>query len=326
MGQDYPDVDTGSGGDDYKTAVDNLLTRTDTLRQAFSGTSAPSSPEVGQLWIDTSATPYRVYIYADIGAGDAWVLLGPVQRLNGDICLDSSSTDTRAAVNQLKGARLENRSAHVSPAAGNIGFIYFHTTDGCVYVLDQGVTNSRLGLLSIQDGTSYDSVDIDLAGSNHNDGTNPPTRATKGTTPTVCGWLFDATNEKMVVRAKVPHNWDGASDLRFRLTCVLNQAETNGDDIEWSGNLVSVTPGTDAVSKTSTATAASATDIGSGSGDGVEHECDIVVDFDHADNPVAAGDTIYLEINRTEVTNVGGVILTAVRLLYKQKARHARAA
>ena len=323
MSQTYDDIDQST---DTQTEVNTTLDdRTDTLRSNFEGSSAPGSPVVGQLWIDTSATPNLLKQYGDIGAGNAWNVIGPVARLNADINLDPSSGDTRATCNQIKGARIENRGAHVAAAAGNVGYIYLLTGDGEVYLLENTVAGARKALLSVVPGTTYDSVDIDLAGTNTNDGTNPPTLATKGTSPTVKGWLFDAAAEKRVLVAKVPANWEGATDLRVRLTCVLNQAETNGDDIDWSANWVSVTPGTDAVSKTSTAAVDVDHDIGTGSADGTEHDVDIVIDHDHADNPVAAGDTLYIEINRTDLANVGGVILTAARLLFPQKARHSRA-
>ncbi len=321
MGQNFAAINSGSGGDTVKTGIDNLDERTDTLRTCFSGTSAPSSPEVGQLWLDTSATPNLLKQYKDVGAGNAWVVILTATRDGTDIVGDANSGDTRATLAQLKGWRIENRSGAFTPAAGNVGGIYLDTDDASpTLVLDA----STLGVLCNVTSASYDSVDIPLDGTNWNDST-PPTAATKGTSPTVHGWLFDATGEKMCLVAKVPANWNGASDLKLRLTCVLNAAETNGDDIEWSGNLVAVTTGTDAVSKTSTATAASATDIGTASSEGSEHECDLTIDYDDADNPVTAGDTLYIEINRTEVTNVAGVIVTAARLLYTPKARFSRA-
>jgi hypothetical protein len=114
----------------------------------------------------------------------------------------------------------------------------------------------------------------------------------------------------------------------LRLYVLLNQAETAGDDIEWTGSVRLITPAAAKAGKTATLTAASATDIGSAANaiaDGGLHACDVTIDFDDATNPVTAGDLLAAEINRTEVTNVAGVVLVYARLLYRQKPRHERA-
>lgn len=324
MAQDYPDINTASGGDDFKTGVVNLIDRSDTLRSCFSGTSSPSSPVEGQLWADTSATPYLLKWYADIGAGAAWVVIGPIQRLNSAISLDPSSGGTRATVNEAVIA-LEDRGAHISAAAGNVGYLYLLTGDGAIHYMS--TASVRATILNILLSGSYDTVELDL-NSFLLDATNPPTVKAKGSTPTLRGFEFDAANELAVLPIVVPANWDGASDLVLELDCVLDQAESNGDDIDWSADWIAATPGTsgDLVSKTSTAAAASATDIGSSNtGDGALHRCSITIDHDHADNPVVAGDLLAVEIHRTDLAQVGGVIVVAARLKYLRKARETRA-
>lgn len=324
MGQTYNTIDQAS---DTQTQVNTKLAdRTDTLRSSFSGTSAPGSPVEGQIHIDTSATPYIVYIYADIGAGAAWVKIGPLARFNGDINLDPSSGDTRASVNQIKGVRLENRGSHVTPAAGNAGFVYYHTGDGYLYYND-GVASARGGMLTILDGTSKDTVEIALDGDNDN-GATPPTTWNAGTSPAVRGWLFDATGESRTLTVPVPANWDGASDLTLETYWAIDSAETAGDDIEVDCAWVSITPGADPVNKTSTAAATAATDIGAVTTQYSVFKVTTTIDHDDATNPVAAGDILSMEINRATVGGAGyvaGAALIAARLTYAQKARHARA-
>lgn len=330
MGQSFPAINHGS--DAGATILVSLDTRTETLRSSFSGASAPGSPVEGQQWLDTSATPRIPKLYLNLGAGAAWYPVCILGRGFADLNLDPDTADGRAAPFEIKACRVENRASLPAVAAGNKGMLAFLTGDGEVYVADHAISAAWKGLLSVVQPTvsagSYDSVDVDLDGSNPNDGTNPPTQAAKGL---VRGWLFDATNEKRRLHFLVPKNWAGNSDLVLRLGCVLNQAEASGDDIEWGGSWVSVTPGDDAVSKTATAfngTTAPPTDIGSdseGIGDGGFHVCDLAIDFDDASNPVTAGDLIAVEINRSALTTVGGVIVVFARLLYRQKPRHERA-
>jgi len=324
MGQTYGTITTGS--DSVSTGISALATRTDPLRSSFSGSSAPGSPVVGQRWIDTSATPNLLKVYADVGAGDAWVVEGPVEKLNSAICLDASAAGTRATCNQLTGARIENRAAHVATGAGNIGFIYLLTGDGEIYYLENTIAVSRKALLSIVDSSSKDSVEIDLVDAVL--GATPPTAWTAGTSPAARGWLFDATGESLTLQCVVPANFSDDGDLVLETWWVLDTTETAADDIDVDCNWVAVTPGTDAVNKTSTAATAGATDIGAVTGQYAAFKVSITIDYDDASNPVDAGDLLLMEINRKTMGGAGycaGTALIAARLVYPQKPRHARA-
>ena len=288
------------------TAIITILdSRTDTLRACFDGGTAPTSPVTGQLWLDTSGSPYILKIYGDYdGGGAAWhEILGSAKLTDNPEC----------NFTQVKELRVENLGSHESVSAGKDGFLYLLTGTGEMYFQDQAVDGVNKHLTAVTDGTTTDSINLPLE--NRMLGATPPTAATKGTSPVLHGYLFDATAEKMTLAFRVPANYSADGDLTVRLSCVLNQAETSGDDIDWSGDL-RVVDHTEDVTGTSTAVAASLTDIGATVADGTLIECNLTIDYDDANNPVAAGDWCFLEIYRTNLTEVTGVILVAATLVY----------
>jgi len=221
-------------------------------------------------------------------------------------------------------ASAENVAAFPTPGANNHGMFGVLDSDGSLRWVDFTVGNAVLAACNIVPSSSYDTVEIDL----HSlvlDATNPPTVATKGTTPTIRGLLFDAANELAVVQCVVPSNWSADADLVLELDCVLNQGETAGDDIDWDADWVAVTQNVDAVSKASTAATAVDHDIGTAIADGTLHRVPIVIDFDDVSNPVAAGDLLAIQVHRSDLALVGGVIVVAARLKFTQKPRHERA-
>ena len=169
-------------------------------------------------------------------------------------------------------------------------------------------------------------MEFDLASANL--GATPPTAWTAGTSPAARGYLFDATGESMTLQCVVPANFSDDADLALEMWWVLNTAETAADDIDVDCNWISVTPGVDAINKTSTAATAGATDIGAVNGQYDTHKVSITIDYDDATNPVDAGDVLLMEINRKTMGGAGycaGTALIAARLVYPQKIRHARA-
>jgi hypothetical protein len=296
--------------DDVPDGFTIITDRTDSLRTCFKGPSAPSSPVEGDRWLDDSGTPYVMKLYADFdGGGATWHEIAVLTQL---------SSDMECSFQQLKEARVENLGGHETPASGKDGHVYYLTGEGELYFVDFSVDNSVKKLLAIQVGTDTDRLDLPLSDAMLDD-TNPPTEAEKGSTPTIRGYLFDATNEKMTFGFKVPQNYSADGDATLRLAAVLNQAETNGDDIDWSADVIAGAAPFD-TTKTSTAAAASLTDIGTDSADGRLHECDITLDYDDATNPIAAGSWVFVTIYRTNLTEVGGVIVVAAHVVYPAKA------
>jgi hypothetical protein len=321
--------DDPATGDDIPTAFLELEGRTLEVRQCFIGGSPPASPVEGQLWLDNSAIPYRLYIYAKITAGSpAWQPLGPLSRLPESINADPSPVDDRAAPFQFKALRVENRASLPTAAAGNAGMLVMLTGTGELWMSDQPVSGDWKGLLSVATG-SKDTVELGVEGDLGNDATNPPTKQRKGALE---GWLFDATNEKRTFAFPVPKNWNGASDLKLRLLQVLNGAQTAGDDIEWSGEVRVLPLAGGKTGQAVTTLVDATTDIGSDA-EGIDdgggpHVTELVVDYDDATNPVSVGALVLVTVWRKTVGGAGkvsGVVVFRAELAYAQKPRHERA-
>ncbi len=317
-------------GDSIPVAFLELEGRTVELRKGFAGATAPASPEEGQVWVDTSAIPHRVYRYLLIDGGNpSWQPVGPLSRLPGSINGDPSLVDDRLAPFEYLALRLENRNAFPAPSPTNPGLLVYRLADGEVCVADEPVSGGWKGLLSVTPGASYDTVELPLEGDLGNDATDPPTKVRKGALE---GWLFDATAEKRTFAFVVPRNWQGASDLRLRVFQVLGQAEAAGNDIEWTGEVRTLVPAQESVTKGPTALADAVTDIGAdpeGTGDGGgPHLTELVVDHDDALNPVSTGCLVLATLWRKTVGGGGkasGTVVFRVELAYAQRPRHERA-
>lgn len=298
MSQTWDSISTGDGLAANMAKRDAKL---DTLRSAWSGSSAPSSPVQGQFWLDTSGTDYILKVYADLdGTGAAWHEVGSF--LHDDVDLDG---------HQLLNARLENLGSHTTPAAGVVGEVYLYTTAGKMYVIASAT--KREVLFS---GSNTDYMPLDLpASALERDGTNPPTAATKGTTPTLRGWLFDAANELASFAFRVPAGYAADADLKLRLFCILNQAETSGDDIDWTFDYVVRQPASSEVVSATSTQVTVAQDMAANVADGSVHMVDLTLAYNDATNPIAAGDLIVGEIHRTDLANCGGVIVVGIQLL-----------
>lgn len=316
-------------GDSIPTAFLELENRTLELRSCWVGPTAPSNPVEGQHWIDTSTDPHVLKVYIDIAAGTpSWQPLGPLSRLPASINADPSMADDRQAPYEFKALRIENRATLPTVAAGNAGLAVYRTTDGEVYVADEPVSAAWKGLLSVVQSASYDTVELDLSGDVGNDTTNPPTKTKKGVLE---GWLFDATNEKRTFALVVPKNWSADADLQLHLDQVLDASETAGDDIEWSGEIRSLAPQEDKVSKTATALVDATTDIGADV-DGIDegggpHRTTLTIDHDDATNPVAVGNLLLITVWRKTVGGAGlvaGTVVFRATLAYTQTPRHER--
>jgi hypothetical protein len=72
-------LDFGAAGDTVSQAadklednVDDIITNMNLLKGTFVGTTAPTSPDTGQMWLDSNTTPYTQKYYN----GAAWVVIG----------------------------------------------------------------------------------------------------------------------------------------------------------------------------------------------------------------------------------------------------------
>jgi len=140
-------------------------------------------------------------------------------------------------------------------------------------------------------------------------GGTSPTKTTIGTSPAVDGLLFDATDEVYQIQFMIPDDWDGVSDATLDLYVALNAAETAGDTIAFTGDYVSVSFREDSVDKTSTQLLVTETVLVGCAGAGCLYKIVFTFDYDDADNPLAIEDIVVMDIHRTNITNVAGVVL-----------------
>lgn len=322
--------DDPNTGDSIPVAFLELEGRTVELRTCFVGAAPPALPQEGQLWLDSSLIPYALKQYVRIDAGGpSWQPVGPLSRLPASINADPSLVDDRVAPWDHKALRVENRNALPPAMPTNAGLLVYRIGDGELWIADLPVSGDWKGLLSVTPASSFDTVELPLEGDLGNDAVNPPTKARKGALE---GWLFDDVAEKRTFAFVLPKNWQGASDARLRVFQVLGQAQLAGDDIEWTGEVRTLVPGQDVVTKAATALALAATDIGADP-DGVDdgggpHVTELVIDHDDPANPLSAGCLVLVTLWRATVGGAGkagGTVVFRADLAYAQRPRHERA-
>ena len=147
------------------------------------------------------------------------------------------------------------------------------------------------------------------------------TPATASVATEMGGWLMDAAAEELVgvSGVPIPAGFTGANDCTLAVRCLLANAETANDTINIGGNWIAITPGSgDGAGKTETAIAADASlDITAANAQYDLHEVTLVVDYDHADNPIVAGDTFRCTINHDIAAGanpVNGIIVVGMDL------------
>ena len=294
MAQTFP---TFSASDAVATQLAGLKSRTEALVTSFSGATAPTMVD-GQLFYDTD--DHKLYYQRD------GVLREVGSRLSSNLDLNADA----AGPKQIVSARLENTVTSPTPSADEVGRIILHTGESRPKVV---VSATKLSNVWVAGSGDYLAIDLPLGA--WIKGSTPPTDATKGL---AAGWLFDATGEFALISVRVPQAYSGTGNLYLRLFTTLNQNETDGDDEEWTLKVVTRQPDNaeSLVGATeTTATVAENLSTATGVDDGDVHVLDITLDYDDVDNPILAGDLMFLKLSRTEVTNVGGVILLRAHLL-----------
>ena len=127
-------------------------------------------------------------------------------------------------------------------------------------------------------------------------GPNAPTPTTIGVAR---GLGFDADNESAHLEYEVPDSWDGSSDLTFKIYWCGTSGDAIADTetVKWDLQYHSIQAG-EAIDNGTTVTA-TATYTQSGAGTDKEFiETEITIDYDHADQPLAAGDLIVMQFDR----------------------------
>ncbi len=183
-----------------------------------------------------------------------------------------------------------------------------------LFVTSSGMSKTRY-LTSSGDLTHY-SIDIALT-EVQKPAANAPTKVTKGTTPFVNGFLFDAANELYQLQFQIPDNWDGRTDVVVDLYVVLDQAETAGDVIDWTADYIASSSGVDTVTKASTNLVITEVVLAGCAGDNCQYKCDFTLPYNDANNPLVIEDVVVMEIHRTDLGNVGGVVLIAADAHYE---------
>lgn len=151
-------------------------------------------------------------------------------------------------------------------------------------------------------------------------GATPPTATSVGT---YRGLTFDADAETANVHFRVPSDWDAASDLSLVVSWT-NQASTavgDGETVIFLGSLRSKA----AAEVLTAGTAASLTTTYTQSGAGTDlelHETTLTIDYDHASQPLAAGDIVGITVSRdmTTDTYAADIHIVDARVEYQSTA------
>lgn len=258
----------------------------------------------GTQRVDSSAAAevHKIYIDAD-GTGPVEIEVGSKQ--HGDLEFIGTNGG------ELKYAKLEQRGADRTPAAGQIGAVWQRTDTRQVrFNRDASIVAT---LVKADDG-AYISKELPLE--SWTLGGTAPAPATKDTTPAAPGLRFTATTQKITRLVRVPAGFSGTADCKLRLYFALNAAETSGDDINVTVDMVSVTKvTTDALGQTSTQYTGT-TDIGgTATQDGAIHVVDVALTYNDANNPIAAGDFLAFEVSLTNLTTIADVLFLGGELL-----------
>jgi len=147
-----------------------------------------------------------------------------------------------------------------------------------------------------------------------------PTAPNAATVGTFRGLAFDADAEQLFVEAYIPADWDGESDLTITLCWCpeVGDPMTNGETVKWEGSYRVITPG----DSLTTGAAVPCSETYTQSGTSKETElicCSTTIDYDHADQPVTAGDLLGWIISRDKAGDsyAGDAIVILIRISYQ---------
>jgi len=106
---------------------------------------------------------------------------------------------------------------------------------------------------------------------------------------------LDADGETFLAAFKVPEGWDAGSDMTLVLRVANEIAETDGDDISFTGQVRGYADG-EAMSDAGQAVTFALNLTGGDEAIDMHNEVTGVIDYDEATYPVAAGDTVVVEM------------------------------
>lgn len=303
--------DTVAASDDGTAILAEFFNRFAATQSSFSGASLPTDGdlEAGRisLQLDAGGSGYdHLKLYSDPdNGGDGWH--GIVEYVPTNI---NYATATANAAGQLVGFGFQRTASDPTPSANNVGQEILHTG-----ISKKKVVTDSSTIEVVCSGSNADMIPVELPLEAWTLGSTPPTAATVGTTPAMPALLFDATGETVSIGVRVPAGYSGDADLKLRLHFALVSTETAGDDINVTLDLVCVdTDSDEAVTQTSTQATVSH-DLGATVTQDTVHTVELTIDYDDANNPVAAGDFLVLEFHLTNTTTVASVHFLGGQLL-----------
>lgn len=161
---------------------------------------------------------------------------------------------------------------------------------------------------------------VDLNGTNFRKGATAPTDVTIGTLPSVPALLFDAVLELASTTWRVPLDWDSSTDPVLLLRWSLVNGQGNNDvaniTIDYTVSVALTTAsGPD---KTSTQRLGTTT-VTTGNGLAINDVYETAISFPRGDanNPIAPGDLLHLEMHLTNVTGVAAIHLLDAAIRYE---------
>ncbi len=152
-------------------------------------------------------------------------------------------------------------------------------------------------------------------------GPNAPAATTIGTSR---GLGFDADNQAIYVEFDIPSDWDGASNMNFNIHWhgTSGDAVANTEKVKWDSHYRSVAIG-EAVDNGTLVTATTTFTGGASETDKETYQTVIVIVYTGGNQPLTAGDILYMQIDRDVTGEAGGGgsysglgIITLVELEY----------
>lgn len=136
----------------------------------------------------------------------------------------------------------------------------------------------------------------DVQSSEASQGATAPTPVTIGTARCLG---FDADAEVVFLNIEIPSEWDGASDMIFRIHWISESGDAlaDGETVKWDATYRANAPGV--AIDNGTAVTATATHTQVGAGIDKEHlMTNITIDYDNVNQPLIADNGLYIQFNR----------------------------